>query len=72
MDAPAADRASRDASVVLEVDGVEIPMAVPAGVSTLSAPVNSAVTDVSMSSADTSDTICVVGLAFGSVVPAEG
>jgi hypothetical protein len=63
--------AGGDASLVLEVDGTDIPMEVSAGVSTVVAPVNSAVTEVSMTAADDAATVCLVGLAFGPAVPAD-
>lgn len=61
--------AGEAASVVLEVDGRDIPMEVSPGVSTISAPVNSTVTQASVTSADSSATVCLVGLAFGPVSP---
>jgi hypothetical protein len=61
--------AGDEAQVVLQVDGNRIPMEVSAGVSTVVAPVNSAVTEVTLTSSDASATVCLVGLAFGSVTP---
>lgn len=63
--------AGDDASLVLDVDGTEIPMEVAAGVSTVLAPVNSPVTHVLVSSSADSATVCLVGLAFGPPVPAS-
>ena len=57
--------AGDEASLVLKVDGTEIPMEVSPGVSTVMAPVNSAITQVTLTSADSSATVCLVGLAFG-------
>jgi hypothetical protein len=61
--------AGDEASLVLAVDGTPITMDVSPGVSTVVAPVNSAVTEVTLTSADTSATVCLVGLAFGPVTP---
>lgn len=55
------------ASLVLEVDGNDIPMEVSPGVSTVFAPVNSAVTRATLTASADSATVCLVGLAFGPV-----
>jgi hypothetical protein len=62
--------AGGEASLVLKVDGTDIPMNVSPGVSTLLAPVNSAVTRTTVTSSVDSATVCLVGLAFGAVAPA--
>lgn len=61
--------AGGSADLVLHVDGDDIAMQVAPGVSTLVAPVNSSVTDVRLTSSESSDTVCLVGLAFGAVTP---
>ena len=60
------------ASLVLEVDGTDIPLQVAPGVSTVLAPVNSSVSEVRVTSSRSSGTVCLVGLAFGSVVASSG
>lgn len=58
--------AGQPGELVLTVDGVDVPLSVQKGVSTLYAPINSTVSDVSVAATKSSGTVCLVGMKFGS------
>lgn len=57
--------AGQPGDLVVTVDGVDISVSVPEGVSTIYAPVNSTVSQVHVSATQSSGTVCLLGLKFG-------
>lgn len=61
--------AGQPGDLTLTVDGVDIPIAVPQGVSTQYAPINSPVSKVSIRGSASSGVVCLVDMKFGALAP---